>query len=332
MHALLSLATGGPESLALGELPQPQPQPRQVRVRVSACSLGFPDLLMIQDQYQVRPQRPFAPGGGVAGIVEAVGAEVSGLQVGDRVVGLCLWGGLAQEAVLDAALCVVVPEGVEMEDAAAMAQSHLTAWYALQKRARVRVGDVLLVTGAAGGVGLAAVELGKAWGARVVAAASSVDKLDEAFACGADAGVVYPSGAISKDAGRAFGQSLKQAVGAQGANLVLDVVGGELAEACLRAMAWEGSYLVVGFAAGVPKLPANLLLLKGCQALGVSTGEWMTRDSAGFQAALRELLDMCRQQLVRPRITRRLPLAQAAEGLGLIARREARGKVLVTMD
>ncbi|MHB1122586.1 MAG: NADPH:quinone oxidoreductase family protein [Ramlibacter sp.] len=332
MKALLSHCAGGPESLELGELPEPQPAPGQVRVRVQACALGFPDLLLIQDQYQVRPPRPFAPGGEVAGTVEAVGAGVNGLSPGDRVIGLCFWGGMAQQVVLDAKQCIPVPEDVALDDAAALVLSHVTAYYALRDRGRLRLGDVLLVTGAAGGVGQAAVELGKAWGARVVAAASSVEKLDDAFACGADAGVVYPSGVIGKDAAKALGQSLKQALGSDGANVVLDVVGGEVAEPCLRQMAWDGRYLVVGFAGGVPKLPANLVLLRGCQVVGVSTGEWMARNRAGFMAAVRELVDMCSRGMVRPRISRRLSLAQGAEALGLLARREARGKVLVTME
>jgi len=332
VNALLSKVAGGPGSLELGELPEPQPGPGQVRVRVRACALGFPDLLLIQDQYQVRPPRPFAPGGEVAGTIEAVGAGVTDLAPGDRVIALCLWGGLAQQLVVDEEQCIPVPDDISLEDTAALMLSHATAWYALRDRGGLKAGEVLLVTGAAGGVGTAAVELGKAWGARVVAATSSVDKLDAAFACGADAGVVYPAGGMGRDAAKAFGRSLTRALGAGGADVVLDVVGGELAESCLRCMAWDGRYLVVGFAAGVPKLPANLVLLKGCRVVGVSTGEWMQRDRAGFQTVARELLEMCARGLVQPRISRRLPLAQGAEALGLLARREARGKVLVTID
>jgi NADPH2:quinone reductase len=332
VKALVSRAPGEPESLELADLPEPEAGPGQVRVRVQACALGFPDLLLIRDQYQVRPPRPFAPGGEIAGTVEAVGEGAGGLAVGDRVVGVCFWGGLAQQVVLDARRCIPVPQGMDLHDAAALLLSHTTAWYALRERGRLGLGDVLVVTGASGGVGLAAVELGKAWGAHVVAAASSVDKLDEAFSCGAAAGVVYAAGGMSREQAKAFGNSLKQAAGPSGANVVLDVVGGDLAESCLRVMAWNGRYLVVGFAGGVPKLPANLVLLKGCQVVGVSTGEWMERNGGGFEAAARELLDMCNRGLITPRIWRRLSLADAAEGLALLARREARGKVLVTME
>jgi NADPH2:quinone reductase len=331
VQALLSHAAGGPETLELQELPPPQPGAGQVRVRVHACALGFPDLLLLRDQYQVRPPRPFSPGGEVAGTVEVVGGGVRGLAAGDRVIGLCLWGGLAQQVVVDAARCILVPDNIGFDDAAALVLSYATAHYALRIRGRLDRGEVLLVTGAAGGVGLAAIELGKARGARVVAAASSVEKLDQAFSCGADAGVVYPVEPMSPEAAKAFGQSLRQALGAAGANVVLDVVGGDLSQTCLRHIAWEGRYLVVGFAAGVPRLPANLVLLKGCEVVGVSTGEWMSRDRPGFLATVRELLEMCSRGEVRPRISQRLPLARAAEGLTRLARREACGKVLVTM-
>lgn len=332
MKALLSEAPGEPETLRLADVPQVQPGPGQVRLRVGACALGYPDLLLLRDQYQLRPPRPFAPGGEVAGTVDALGEGVKGMAVGDRVVGLCFWCGLAQQVVLDARQCIPVPDALDLESAAALLLSHTTAWYALRERGALHRGDTLVVTGASGGVGLAAVELGKLWGARVVATASSVDKLDEAFSCGADAGVVYPPGPMGKDAVKAFGQALKQAVGPAGAHVLLDVVGGDVAECGLRAMGWNGRYLVVGFSGGVPKLPANLVLLKGCQVVGVSTGEWMERCRGEFEAAARELLDLCSRGAVRPRISRRLPLAQAAEGLALLARREARGKVLVTMD
>ena len=331
MKALLSEAAGGPESLVLAEVPESKPGLGQVRLRVHACGLGFPDLLVMNDQYQTRPPRPFSPGGEVAGVVEAVGPGVSGLEAGQRVIGWCFWGGLAEQLVIDADRCIPIPDGMPMDDAASLVLSYATAYYALHERGRLQKGNTLLVTGASGGTGVAAVVLGKAWGARVVAATSSLEKLSFALKHGADVGLVYPT-VLGKDASRQFVQALERAVGRAGADVVFDPVGGELAQSCMRAIGWEGRYLVIGFAAGVPKLPLNLVLLKGCQVVGVSSGEWIERDRAGFDAAVRGLLDLYRQGLLRPPISARFPLACGAEALALLARREALGKVIVTMD
>jgi len=331
VRALLSKAKGGADTLVLEEVDVPQPGAGQVRLRVHACGLGLPDTLIIEDQYQMKPPRPFAPGGEVAGVVDAIGDGVNGLTIGDRVMALCLWGGLAGQLVVDADRCVRIPNDIPMDEAAALLVSYGTAHYALRERGELKAGDTLLVTGAAGGVGLAAIELGKAWGARVIAAASSQEKLDVALAQGASAGVVYPAGGLDKDSSRAFAQSLKRAVGEEGANVVLDVVGGDYAEACVRAMAWQGRFLVVGFAAGVPRLPLNVVLLKGCQVLGVSWGEFIRREPARFNASVQELLDMYARGLIRPRISKRFPLERGGEALGLIASRQAQGKLVVTM-
>ena len=331
MKALLSKVKGGAEALVLEDVDVPLPGAGQVRLQVHACGLGLPDTLIIDDQYQMKPPRPFAPGGEVAGIIDAMGDGVTGFNVGDRVIAWCFWGGLAEQLVVDADRCVAISDAMPMDEAAALLLTYGTAHYALRERGQLKAGDTLLVTGAAGGVGLAATELGKAWGARVIAAASSQDKLDFARAHGASAGVVYPASGMDKESARTFAQSLKQAVGGEGANVVLDVVGGDCAEACVRAMAWEGRFLVVGFAGGVPRLPLNLVLLKGCQVLGVSWGEFIRRERAKFDASVRELLDMYTRGLIRPRISRRFPLARGGEALGLIASRQAHGKLVVTM-
>jgi len=331
VRALLSKAKGGADTLVLEDVDEPQPGAGQVRLRVHACGLGLADTLIIDDQYQMKPPRPFAPGGEVAGVVDAVGDGVTGLNVGDRVMALCLWGGLAEQLVVDADSCVPIPGDMPMDEAAALLVTYGTAHYALRERGQLKAGDTLLVTGAAGGVGLAAIELGKAWGARVIAATSSQEKLDVALAQGASAGVVYPAAGLDKDSARAFAQSVKQAVGGDGANVVLDVAGGDYAEACVRAMAWEGRFLVVGFAAGVPRLPLSLVLLKGCQVMGVSWGEFIRREPAKFDASVRELLDMYARGLIRPRISRRFPLERGSEALELIASRQAHGKLVVTM-
>lgn len=331
MKALLSKASGPARTLVLEDVDVPLPGVGQVRLRVHACALGLPDTLIIEDRYQMKPPRPFAPGGEVAGVVDAVGAGVNGLKTGDRVLGWCFWGGLAEQLVIDASRCVPLPDGMPMEEAAALLLTYGTAHYALRERGQLQAGDTVLVTGAAGGVGIATIELAKAWGARVIAAASSQDKLDFALVHGASAGVAYPAGGMDKDSSRAFAQSLKDAVGNAGADIVLDVVGGDVAEACLRAMAWQGRFLVVGFAAGVPRLPLNLVLLKGCQVVGVSWGGFIEREPARMDASVRELLDMYTRGSIRPRITRRFALARGADALELVAARQARGKLVVTM-
>ncbi len=331
MKALLSKAAGGPDALVLEEVASPVPGPGQVRLRVHACALGYADTLIINDQYQLRPPRPFAPGGEVSGVVDALGEGVTTLKEGDRVIGWCFWGGLAEELVIDADKCVPIPDAMPFDDAAALLFSHGTALYALRERGELKAGETLLVTGASGGVGLAAVELGKAMGARVVAAVSSQEKLELALASGADAGVVYPASGMDKDAARAFGQQLKEALGQQGADVVLDVVGGDYAEQCLRAIAWQGRYLVVGFAAGIPKLPMNLVLLKGCDIRGVGSGEYIAREREKYDASHRELIAMYSKGLNRPRISQRFTLARAGHALSLLTTRKAVGKLVVTM-
>jgi NADPH2:quinone reductase len=332
VKALLSKVPGGADTLVLEDVAVPEPGPGQVRLRVKACALGLPDTLIINDKYQMRPPRPFAPGGEVAGVVDSLGEGVTGLNVGDPVIGWCFWGGLAEQLVIDADRCVPIPAAMPMDEAAALLFSHGTALYALRERGQLQPGETLLVTGAAGGVGLAAVELGRVLGARVVAAVSTQEKLELALRHGASTGVVYLAGGMDKDTARVFTQSLKEAVGPNGADVVLDVVGGEYAEPCLRAIAWQGRYLVVGFAAGIPKLPLNLVLLKGCDVRGVGSGEFIARERAKFDASHRELLNLYSQGRIRPRVSQRFPLERGGEALGLLASRKASGKLVVTMN
>ena len=331
VKALLSKTVGNAETLVLEDVPSPVPGVGQVRLRVHACALGFPDTLIINDQYQMRPPRPFSPGGEVAGVVDEVGTGVQNLSPGDRVIGWCLWGGLAQELVINADRCLPIPDGMPMADGAALMFSHGTALYALRERAKLLPGETLLVTGASGGVGLAAVELGCLLGARVIAAASSEKKLNIALLHGAQAGLVYPAESMDPDAARAFGKTLKESLGALGADVVLDVTGGQYAESFMRAIAWQGRYLVVGFASGIPKLPLNLVLLKGCDVLGVSSGEYIARERGKFDASHRELLTMYAQGLIRPHVSQRFPLERSAEAISLIASRQAVGKLVVIM-
>jgi NADPH2:quinone reductase len=331
MKALLSNSPGGPESLVLGEIPEPTPAPGEIRIAVSSCAVNYPDVLIIADRYQVRPPRPFSPGTEVSGIVDAIGADVTDFGVGQRVFGVIMFGGMAEKVCVPSSACFECPRDVPLEDACALLMTYGTAFYGLNDRARLRAGETLLVLGAAGGVGLAAVELGKAAGARVVAVASSQDKLDLAHRRGADAGVLMPQGPFDSNTAKSFTAQLKTACGPAGADVVCDPVGGDYAEAALRAIAWEGRYLVVGFTAGIPRMPLNLPLLKSCQIVGVAWGAFTTRDPAANRANTQELLKLYQSGRIKPFITARYPLERAGEAIAQLAERRALGKIVVTV-
>lgn len=330
MKALLSTQVGGPDRLELLDVADPTPGAGEVLVRVKAVGINYPDVLIIEDRYQFKPPRPFAPGGELAGVVEAVGEGVAALRVGDRVAAMTGWGALQEKVAVHAGRCVPLPEGVPFEDAAAFLMTYGTSWYALKQRAALKAGETLLVLGAAGGVGTAAVELGKAVGARVVAAVSSPEKAEVARACGADETVVYPSGDLDRAASKALADAFKTACGGDGANVVYDAVGGAYAEPAIRAIAWEGRYLVVGFPAGIPSLPLNLTLLKSCQIVGVFWGAWAARDPKTNAANLRELFELYGRGAVRPRVSGTYPLARAGDAIQALAERRATGKLVVT--
>ena len=332
MRALLSLTPGGPESLVVGQVPNPVPGDDEVLITVKACGVNFPDTLIIEDKYQFRPPRPFSPGGEVAGIVAAVGRNVPGIRPGDRIVAWCIWGGMAEQIAVPSARCIPIPDAMPFDEASAFIMTYGTSHYALKNRAHLKPGETLLVLGAAGGVGLAAVELGKAMGARVIAAVSSDEKLALATRHGADGGTVYPRGPFDKAMLKDLSGLFKQACPASGADVIYDAVGGDYAEAALRAIAWEGRFLVVGFPAGVPRLPLNLALLKSCQIVGVFWGAWIDRDPAGFQASTRELLELYQQGAIKPAISARYPLEQGGAAIASLAARSAMGKVVVTLE
>lgn len=332
MRAMLSKAVGGPDTLWLDELPSPQPGPGQALVQVKACGVNYPDVLIIEDKYQFKPQRPFAPGGEVSGIVKALGEGVTTLNVGDRVFGNGGWGGMAEEIVLAADRLTVMPDAMPFDEAAAFLMTYGTSWYGLKDRGQLKAGETLLVLGAAGGVGLAAVELGRAVGARVVAAASSEEKVQVAREHGAGEGVVYPKGPFDKDAKKALATLFKDAVGPDGAHVIYDAVGGDYAEAALRCTAWEGRFLVIGFPAGIPSIPLNLTLLKGCDIRGVFWGAAVSRDPAGHKRNVAELLDFYAAGKIKPHVSATYPLERAAEAITHLAERRAVGKVVVTMD
>lgn len=332
MKALLSVTAGGPSTLAVGELPDPVPGPGQVVVAVRACAVNFPDTLIIEDKYQFRPERPFAPGAEVAGVIAAVGEGVSRWKAGDRVIGVGLWGGMAEKMLLSEQDVAALPDERGFEEGAALLFTYCTAIYALCSRGQIRAGDSLLVLGAAGGVGIAAVEIGKALGAHVVAAVSSPEKAELARAAGADAVIVYPAAGLDKDQSRALADQFKQAAGKHGFDIVYDPVGGDYAEPALRAIAWEGRYLVIGFPAGIPKIPLNLPLLKNCDIRGVFWGASRERDPEGNALLVERLFALWRDGLISPRVTATYALGDAPEAIARMAARTAVGKLVVTID
>ncbi|MBA3678037.1 MAG: NADPH:quinone oxidoreductase family protein [Sphingosinicella sp.] len=332
MRTLLSSAPGGPDTLELTEVPDPVPGRGQLLVRVKACAINYPDVLIIEDKYQFRPERPFAPGGEIAGVVEALGEDVAGWSVGDRLIAMLGHGGLAEKIAIDAKAALPLPAERSFEDGSALILTYATSIHALLDRGRLQAGQTLLVLGAAGGVGLAAVELGKAYGARVIAAVSSPEKAEIVRQAGADDVLVYPTGPLDKDGSKALAAMFKDAVGPNGADIIYDPVGGDYAEPALRSIAWEGRYLVVGFPAGIPRLPLNLTLLKSCDVCGVFWGAFAARDPKANQAHIQTLFRLWNEGRIAPKVSRIWPLEQGGEAIAHMAARKAVGKLVVTID
>ena len=312
---------GPPDSLVVEDVPSPAPGKGQLLVSVKASGVNFPDVLLIQNKYQFKPELPFSPGSEIAGVVRQVGEGVHGFMPGDRVMAHTRWGGYAEEAVVDEALVTPVPAGLDFTVAASFGLVYATAYHALRDRARIKAGETLLVLGAAGGVGLAAVELGKLFGARVIACASSDEKLETCRRFGADVTINYER------------EDLREALRNPGGavDIALDPVGGKYSEPALRAMAWKGRYLVVGFASGeIPKIPLNLTLLKGCAIVGVFWGEFARRERDLNAANLRELTAWLRAGKIKPLVSASYPLARAADALNDMISRKVQGKVVLT--
>ena len=331
MKAVLSRAVGGPETLELSEVPDPHAKKGEVLIRVAACGVNYPDSLIIEDRYQFKPERPFAPGGEIAGTIEALGEGVTHLKVGQRVLASTGWGGMAEKLAVEVRRCLPIPDSMAFDEAAAFLMTYGTSYYALKDRAALKAGETLLVLGAAGGVGSAAVELGKAMGARVIAAASSPEKVEAAKSWGADAGVVYPRGPFDRDGQKKLAEIFKSACGEKGADVIYDSVGGDYSEASLRAIAWEGRFLVIGFPAGIAKLPLNLTLLKSCQVVGVFWGAFAARDPKANARNSLDLFGLYEKGLIKPRISKHFPLREAGAAIKWLAERHALGKVVVTV-
>lgn len=324
MKAALCKSLDGPEGVSIEEIAEPQPGAGEVVVRVRAAALNFFDTLITRGKYQTKPELPFSPGGEIAGVVESLGPGVTGVGVGDRVAAALTFGGAREKVVLPAGSLVPVPEAVSDAVAAGVSVTFGTAIHGLKDRGRVRPGETVAVLGASGGAGQAAIEIAKLMGARVIAGASSDDKVALCKELGADEGVNYDAVDLK--------QALKDLTGGHGVDVVYDCVGGAYAEPAVRALAWEGRFLVVGFAAGeIPKIPLNLLMLKGASAIGVFWGETVRRDPAAHRANMIEVLDWVAAGKLVPSIHGTYPLADIREAIGVLDRREAVGKVVLTL-
>lgn len=322
MRAVLCKELTGPDGLVVEEVPSPKPLANQAVVRVEAVALNFPDVLLVQGKYQFKPELPFSPGGEVSGEVIAVAEGVTELDVGDRVLTTMPWGGMREEVLVDVGNTIPVPDDVSHETAAAFVTAYGTSHYALEQRANLQPGETLVVLGASGGVGLAAVELGKVMGARVIACASSEEKLALCREHGADETIDYEREDLKA--------RIKSLTKGQGADVIYDPVGGAYSEQALRAAAWSGRHLVVGFAAGdIPKIPLNLTLLKSCQIVGVFWGAFTMKERAQHLANVDKLMSWLRAGKLQPHIGQRYPLEKAAEALHDMMNRKARGKLIL---
>lgn len=323
MRAYICNAFGPLDTHGPGDLPEPRPADDEVIIDVAAAGVNYYDTLIVQGRYQIRPALPFSPGGEFAGTIAALGANVDGLQPGQRVLAFNSFGGYAEKARARASQVFPLPEAVSFEQAAAALVAYATAWFALYDRGRLKAGETVLVLGAAGGVGLAAVQIARAAGCTVIAAASTADKLALCRQAGAAVGINYRETDL-KDA-------VKAATAGRGADLVIDVVGGAFTEAAVRATAWRGRVLVIGFAAGdIPRVPANLLLLKGCELSGVFWDEFLRREPEACRAQVAAILAGIANGTLAPPIHGRYGIEQAGEALALLAERRVTGKLLIS--
>jgi NADPH2:quinone reductase len=322
VKAVLCKAFGPPDSLVVEDAPSPVPSRGEVVVTMKAASVNFPDVLIIQDKYQMKPPLPFSPGSELSGIVKSVGEGVTTVTPGDRVIALTGYGAFAEEVKTTADRIVPMPEGMDFATAAAFGLTYGTSDHALSDRGALKAGETLLVLGAAGGVGIAAIEIGKALGARVIACASSGEKLDVCRVHGADETINYATEDLRA--------RIKALTGSRGVDVVYDAVGGPYTEPALRSLAWRGRLLVVGFAAGeIPRIPLNLTLLKGCSIVGVFWGDFTRREPQRFAERVNQLARWYAEGRLRPHVSQTLPLERAAEALNLMAARQVKGKIVL---
>ncbi len=324
MKAILCKAYGLPSSLVLEDIESQKPKEKEILVSLKACGVNFPDTLIIQGLYQFKPPLPFTPGSDIAGIVKEVGSEVKHLKVGDEVFGFVPYGGFAEEVIVPSNACFPKPPSMDFPTAASFLLAYGTSYHALKDRAQLKEGETLLVLGASGGVGLAAVELGKIMGAKVIAAASSDDKLALCKEYGADETINYETEDLKN--------RIKELTDGQGVDVVYDPVGGHYSEAALRSMAWEGRFLVVGFAAGeIPKIPLNLTLLKGCSIVGVFWGSFAMKTPKKNMVNTMELMQWYGEGKLKPHIHGIYPLADTSKALEEMMNRRVKGKVVIGM-
>ncbi len=330
MKALQCVELGMPDKLQVNEIPDPEVLPGHVLIENKAASVNFPDVLMIQGLYQFQPELPFSPGGESAGIVSSLGEGVENIAVGDRVFAMTGLGAFAEKIVVPEHAVVKIPESMNFETAAALPMTYGTSLYALKQRAELKEGETLLVLGAAGGVGLATVELGKAMGAKVIAAASTQEKVDLCIQHGADEGFIYPTGKLDRDQQKELSSKIKELTKGTGANVVYDPVGDDYSEPCIRATAWDGRYLVIGFAAGeIPKIPINLALLKGMKIVGVFWGAWVGMFPEENKKNFQELFQLHSDGKINPEVSDSFSLDNGAQAIAHLKDRKAKGKVII---
>ena len=330
MKALQCVELGMPDKLQVNEIPDPEVLPGHVLIENKAASVNFPDVLMIQGLYQFQPELPFSPGGESAGIVSSLGEGVENIAVGDRVFAMTGLGAFAEKIVVPEHAVVKIPESMNFETAAALPMTYGTSLYALKQRAELKEGETLLVLGAAGGVGLATVELGKAMGAKVIAAASTQEKVDLCIQHGADEGFIYPTGKLDRDQQKELSSKIKELTKGTGANVVYDPVGDDYSEPCIRATAWDGRYLVIGFAAGeIPKIPIDLALLKGMKIVGVFWGAWVGMFPEENKKNFQELFQLHSDGKINPEVSDSFSLDNGAQAIAHLKDRKAKGKVII---
>ena len=323
MKAVLCKQFGPPESLVVEDVPSLKPGPGEVVVSMRAASVNFPDVLIIQNKYQFKAPLPFSPGSEMSGVEKEIGEGVKNVKPGDRVMAVTTYGSFAEEVKTESSRLLPIPEGMDFKSAAAFLLTYGTSDHALRDRAQLKSGETLLILGAAGGVGVSAIEIGKILGAKVIACASSAEKLAVCREHGADETINYSTEDMR--------ERIKLITAGKGVDVVYDAVGGAYTEPALRSTAWRGRLLVVGFAAGeIPKIPLNLTLLKGCSIVGVFWGDWLRREPQAYADSLRQLGQWYREGKIKPHVSATFPLERAADALKLMADRKVKGKVVVT--